>query len=61
MLLDSRQTRIFHVEMAFLFPSNAIVKIKYYITKGSKKGRVFCAFLTYLITELQRKHMFYKS
>lgn len=33
MLPDSRKTRIFHVEMAFLFPSNTIVKIKYYITK----------------------------
>lgn len=36
MLLDRRKTRIFHVNMAFLLLLNAIVKIKYYITKGSK-------------------------
>lgn len=41
MLLDRRKTRIFHVNMAFLLLLNAIVKIKYYITKGSKKDFFF--------------------
>lgn len=38
--------------MALLFPSHAIAKIKYYMTKGSQK--VFCVFLTYLIIELKK-------
>lgn len=51
MLLDRRKTRIFHVNMAFLLLLNAIVKIKYYITKGSKKDFFFLDLIHYRISK----------